>query len=117
MRILALLPAAAAAVVLAACGASPPDQEAGSSSTPLPEGGTYVVQDYSFDELLVRPGQVVSVTNADDEPHTVTAEDGSFDTGPFDKADPARFTAPVEVGTYEFTCTVHPSMQGTLTVR
>jgi len=57
------------------------------------------------------------VLDGDDEPHTITAEDGSFDTGAFDKADPGSFTAPSEPGTYDFVCSIHPSMHGTLTVR
>lgn len=110
------LPLAAAVVVLAACGAPAPAPGDGASSL-LPEGGTYLVQGYAFDELVTRPGQVVTVTSADDEPHTLTAEDGSFDTGAFDQADPASFTSPWQVGTYDFTCEVHPSMRATLTVR
>lgn len=114
MHLSSPLAIAAVAVVRSACGSSPSDPEATSSLPPLPEDGSYVV---TFADLLVSPGQVVTVTNADDEPHTVTATDGGFDTGSFDKAGPAEFTAPLRIGTYDFLCRVHPSMQGTLTVR
>lgn len=70
-----------------------------------------------FPALTVAPGARVSVTNGDDEPHTVTATDGAFDTGPFDASSPGAFTAPSTPGTYAITCTVHPSMHGTVVVR
>ena len=89
------------------------------SSTGGGGGGTviYRVVKYTFADLAVAPGTRVDVINEDDEPHTVTAEDGSFDTGAFDGDDPGAFTAPTKPGTYRITCTVHPSMHGQITVR
>jgi plastocyanin len=116
-RLPAILPATAATLLLLGCSGGP-SSAARPESAPSPEAAvSYVVEGYSFAPLTVSPGQVVDVTNGDDEPHTLTAESGEFDTGSFDRADPGRFTAPDRPGTYRFVCRVHPSMNGTLTVR
>jgi len=109
------LPAVAvAALLLTACGSG---ADGPSAQPEAPDRQGYVVEDYTFPPLTVAPGEAVRVINADDEPHTVTAEDGSFDTGSFDRSEPGSFTAPATPGTYRFGCKVHPSMHGTLTVR
>jgi len=117
----ATLPAIAATLMVRGCSADPssaqPPETSDSPGGLLGAGDGYVVEGYSFDPLTVSPGQVVDVTNGDDEPHTLTAEGGEFDTGSFDMADPGRFSAPERPGTYRFVCRVHPSMQGTLAVR
>ncbi|MGH1504238.1 MAG: cupredoxin domain-containing protein [Acidimicrobiales bacterium] len=63
-----------------------------------------------------QPGQTIEVVNADGAPHTLTANDGSFDTGNLDGGGRAQLTLPTTPGTYSFFCAVHPSMTGTLTV-
>lgn len=116
----ALLTVVAATAALTACSADTGVEsgaESGAAGAALAEGTPYVVEDYSFPPLAVAPGQVVEVVDKDGEPHTLTATDGSFDTGSFEAGDPGRFTAPSKAGTYAFTCTIHPSMTGTLTVR
>ena len=75
------------------------------------------VSGYHFPALTVAPGARISLVDGDDEPHTVTATDGSFNSGPFDKTAAGSLTAPSRPGTYAFTCTIHPSMHGTLVVR
>lgn len=112
-RLLAAAAAATALLTGCASGGSSP------SATPAAyaAGGGYLVKDYTFPPLTAAPGQTVRVVNGDDEPHTVTAEDGSFDTGSFDKSEPGTFTAPSKPGTYAVLCKIHPSMHGTLTVR
>lgn len=115
MRLFLLVPAAAAAaLLLSGCGSDEPTTPA--AAAPVPADG-YLVKDYTFTPITVSPGQVVRVLDGDDEPHTVTAEDGSFDTGSFDKSEPGTFTAPSKPGTYKFLCSIHPSMHGTLIVR
>lgn len=119
MRPFLLLHTTAAAVVLAACGgtatAPPPPTPPGAAAAET--SGDYVVRDYTFTPLTVAPGQTIRVVDGDDEPHTLTAEDGSFDTGSFDASEPGSFTSPNTPGTYPFVCRIHPSMRGTLTVR
>lgn len=120
---LAALPAS---LLLAACGSSgsgeapagAPTTTAGSAGpTVAGAAATYTVEQYTLPPLTVAPGTTVQVLDRDDEPHTVTADDGTFDTSSFDKTHPGTFTAPARPGTYAVHCTVHPSMHGTITVR
>jgi hypothetical protein len=66
--------------------------------------------------LTVAPGATVEVVNTDAAPHNVTAADGSFETPDLNQDDTATFTAPAAPGRYQFTCTLHPEMTGTLIV-
>lgn len=84
------------------------------SDATTPQG--VVIDDFAFSGATVAPGQTVTVDNRDDAPHTVTAGDGSFDTGTIDAASPGSFVAPTTPGTYQFNCSIHPQMSGTLTV-
>ena len=75
------------------------------------------IQDFSFGESrTVAAGAVVQVSNADAAAHTLTAEDGAFDTGSVGTGTTVSFTAPATPGTYEFFCEIHPSMTGSLVV-
>src|SRR5579859_2858103 len=66
--------------------------------------------------LTVPAGATVTWTNHDDVPHTVTATDKHFTSQALDTDDQFsyRFTTP---GTYNYYCTIHPKMQGTIIVR
>jgi plastocyanin len=65
--------------------------------------------------LTVAPGTKVSVRNNDSAPHTVTGS--AFDTGNVGGGASGTFTAPTAAGTFRFSCQIHPSMTGSLTVR
>ncbi len=124
-----LLAAIPASLLLAACGSSgsgaagapsavAPTSAAGSAGASAAGAATtYTVAQYTLPALTVAPGTKVQVIDGDDEPHTVTADDGSFDTGSFDKTHPGAFTAPSKPGNYAISCKIHPSMHGTITVR
>jgi plastocyanin len=76
------------------------------------------------DELAVAAGTTLLVANVGGKPHTLTADDGSFDTGVVDPgAEGGRFAgsnASVtlnKAGTFKFHCEVHPAvMKGVVTV-
>lgn len=65
----------------------------------------------------VKPGAMVTVTNADSAPHTVTAKG----EGGFDVEVPAGgtvvFKAPDSPGEYGIICSFHPQMTGKLVVK
>ena len=72
---------------------------------------------YSGD-LTVTPGEKVTVTDKDAVSHTLTGKTGNFDTGPIGgSGGTGTFTAPTQPGSYALTCSFHPSMHGTLTVK
>lgn len=82
-----------------------------------PASAAIQIADFSFGQpRTVRAGAVVQVSNADAEAHTLTAEDGAFDTGSVDEGTVVSFTAPAVPGTYSFYCDIHPSMTGSLVV-
>jgi plastocyanin len=70
---------------------------------------------FSPDRLEVEPGTEVSWTNDDPAAHTVTADDGSFDSDTLESAErfSFRFDRP---GTYRYACSIHPAMRGTVRV-
>ncbi len=64
----------------------------------------------------VKTGDTVQFVNDDPYPHTVTDAGGSFDSGNLDERASWSHTF-TKAGTYTLTCTYHPNMRGTLTVR
>ncbi len=91
---------------------------AASSSAPAAAGKTVDVpiQNFSFGQPLTVPvGTTVVWTNKDSAAHTVTASDGSFDSGSLDQGATFSFTFS-KAGTFNYTCQFHPNMKGTITV-
>jgi plastocyanin len=76
-----------------------------------------VIDDFAFSANTAAPGQTVTVSNQDDAPHTVTANDGSFTTDTIDPGGSSSFVAPTAPGSYQIRCTIHPEMSGTLAVQ
>lgn len=66
--------------------------------------------------LTITPGQTVTFTNDDDDAHTVTATDGSFDSKGLDTSGVWRHVFP-KPGTYTYFCELHPFMRGTIVVK
>jgi len=80
--------------------------------------GQVRIEDFRFDpsQLTVTAGTVVAWTNEDDASHTATARDGSFDTGRLDKGESGEITFET-LGTFEYICEFHPSMEARVTVQ
>lgn len=84
-----------------------------------PDGATATIQIVDFGyagDLVVQAGSTVQVINDDGVPHTLTAVDGSVDTGVIGGNGTGTFLAPNADGVIDFICTIHPSMTGQLTV-
>jgi len=116
-------PVVALAVVLAlaACGKddSTPSANGSTSTTKAQESPNVVAADFSFTvpKGTVKAGSEVYFQNKGPSDHTMTADDGSFDTKPVAAGKTAEVDAPTAPGTYTFHCSIHPSMTGTLTVQ
>jgi plastocyanin len=107
----ALVAALALLVLLvgAACNSN------GSSASRGPNSISIVDDNYSPSTLTVKAGTTVEWTNTGSHQHTVTADDGSFDSGFLNGG--ATFSQTfASAGTFAFHCNVHSSMHGTITV-
>ncbi len=73
---------------------------------------------YSPDNIAVVIGanNTIKWTNNDASPHTVTANDGSFYSGNMAPGETFTYTFS-KPGVYEYHCTYHPWMVGTITVK
>jgi plastocyanin len=66
--------------------------------------------------IEVAAGTTVVWSNGGQVIHTITAEDGSFDSGPIEAGGRGAITFS-RPGTYRFHCTPHPFMRGQVVVR
>ena len=122
--------AIAAALALAGCGGS--DSSTGSATTAVapstaattaataPAGGDVTVKmqsiSYQPKSLTVRVGQRITWVNDDDVLHDVVSTSGeSVRSELFSKGKSFSFT-PTRAGTITYVCTIHPGMDGTVTV-
>lgn len=65
--------------------------------------------------VSVKPGDTVAWTNRDGQDHTVTAGDGSFDSGNLKPGDTFSYTF-TKAGKFSYRCSLHPRMKGSVTV-
>jgi plastocyanin len=75
------------------------------------------IRDYAFQKMpmTITAGSTVTWTNRDDDPHTVTADDKTFDSKGLGQDDTWSHTF-AKPGVYRFHCSVHPFMKGTIVV-
>ncbi len=71
--------------------------------------------DFSPRDLTVQAGTAITWANRDSVPHDATDEAGGWGTGTLKRGESATisFDSP---GAYEYLCTIHPAMRGTVTV-
>jgi amicyanin len=96
----------------------PPSASATAADSPSPQGGTAVaIADFKFSPatLTVPVGTTVTWTNQDEEPHTIAAKDGSFHSPGMDTRGAYSFTFTTP-GSYDYICSIHPFMAGTVVV-
>ena len=94
-------------------GRSGEDPEATTSAT-----RTVLMRDIEFNprDLTIDPGDTVRWENEDSEPHNAIGEDDSFETPVIDQGETSEHTFQSS-GEYPYFCTIHPGMDGTITVR
>ena len=83
----------------------------GTTAAPAAGGATVEISGFAFSpaSITVKVGDSVTWTNKDSAPHTVTAADGSFDSGSLAQNASFSFTFQ-KAGTYTYRCTIHPTM-------
>lgn len=113
-----LSPLLIAAIILAAGVGLTRGTPANASSNVTGQTSQVNIDGYAFKEptITIASGTTVIWKNLDDDPHTVTATDGSFDSKGLALGDTFtyRFTKP---GKYAYYCKVHPMMRGTVIVK
>jgi plastocyanin len=70
---------------------------------------------FSPQQITVKVGTTITWTNEDDIPHTVAASSRLFRSKALDTHDKFSFTFTTP-GTYEYFCSLHPHMTGTIAV-
>jgi len=125
-------------VALAACGGdeeAPPETTGTTGTATGTTGGTgggdcvdltsgdvftVTISDFAFDPdcLTARAAQSIAIVNEDATNHTFTIDgtmvDVTIPAGETFNGEPV--SGVLEPGTYDFHCTIHPSMTGTITV-
>lgn len=124
LAVLALL--AAFALVAVGCGGSGDNNPSGSPTTTAASattgggssgGSAATIQNFAFQPATInaKAGQKVTWTNDDSTTHTVTADNGSFDSG--DLSPGKSFSSTLaKSGTIKYHCSIHPFMHGTVSV-
>jgi plastocyanin len=130
MRWLALVLACMAlGFVVAGCGGDDDDDGGGGGggggATEQPSGGdgggggsNVTMEGTAFNpaEITIQAGDTVTWTNEDSFGHDVTGDDfKSGDAGGIGNGDTFEHTFDT-AGTFDYVCTVHPGMEGTVTV-
>ncbi len=89
------------------------------AAAPSTPAGTVVhIRDDAFipASLVVKAGDKVTFVNDDDDAHTATADDASWDSEGLNQNQ--KWTrAFTKAGKVAYHCTVHPTMHGTIVVR
>jgi plastocyanin len=129
MRRLPLALIAAAALVGAGCGSDDDDESASTQeattepATPsgaAGDSGTKIsmVSGNKFEpaEATVKAGQPVTWTNTDSVPHNAVADSGAGPKSDLLSKDQTYTFTPRAAGEVKYVCTIHPGMEGTLTV-
>ena len=98
-------------------GVVPPPATPIPSASPVANAVEVSIANLAFDPatLSVAAGATVTWTNDDTVPHTVTADDGAFDSGIFDPGASFSWTFD-QPGASAYHCQLHPTMEGAIEV-
>lgn len=93
--------------------------ESGAVSAPSAPVSTnnVVISNFAFGPatITVKVGTTVTWTNKDTDEHTVTAQNGAFNSAPLGTNATYQHTF-TKAGTYAYLCTIHPFMTATVVV-
>jgi len=91
--------------------------ESPSQVSSQPADVTVKIQKFKFEpaNVTIVAGKTIQFINLDEEPHTATSTDGTFNSKALDTNQTWNYT-PAKPGTFPYICSIHPFMKGTLTV-
>jgi len=86
-------------------------------STPQAQQASVQIKDFEFtpSKVTIKVGGTVTWTNEGASAHTVTADDGSFDSGQLQKGKTFSRTFD-SAGTFSYHCSIHSSMKAQVVV-
>ena len=117
MRLVLLALFASALLLLGCAGySSPPKTETPPPTTAPPASSASIdISGFAFSpqEITVAKGAKVTWTNKDSVGHTIASD--SFNSGTLNNGGTFSFTFK-EAGTYDYYCSIHPSMKGKIMV-
>lgn len=120
LSLVATLALGSGVAVAQSAGATHPAVVAQASAAPAPAPSplsTIHVKNFAYvpDTVTIPAGAIVKFVQDDETPHTVTASDGSFDSGNLNQKQTwtHTFTKP---GTYSYFCAYHTYMKGKVIV-
>ena len=75
------------------------------------------ISDFTFkpETINIKPGTTVNWVNTDKAPHTITSDDGSWDSGKINNSAEYSHTFD-KAGTFKYHCAFHSSMTGSVIV-
>jgi plastocyanin len=119
MRRVILLVAAALALVVMLFVVSAGAQEQATVGAQQQATRTVKIEDFTFKpaRIVVRPGTRITWVNRDSAPHTVTANNGAFDSGTLQRGERFSRTFRRAGKRFAYFCEIHPEMQGKVIVR
>ena len=93
------------------------NQQQGAMGNSKPNTWSVSIEDFYFEpaNAAVQPGDTIVWTNNGAHPHTVTADDGSFDSGTLQPGQSFSWTFQAP-GMVTYHCSIHPSMTGSVGV-
>jgi len=106
------------ALAFAGCGSDDEDEGAAPASAPETSGNTVAMKNIEFKpaQLTVKAGDTVTWVNQEGVDHNVVATEGAtFKSDTFGQDGTFEFKTE-KAGTISYVCTLHPGMDGTLTV-
>jgi plastocyanin len=82
-----------------------------------PTTATVKIHNFKFEpaNVTIVAGETVQFINVDEEPHTATSTEGTFNSKALDTNQTWNYTAN-QPGSFPYICSIHPFMKGTLTV-
>lgn len=115
MRLLAF--AVSLAFLLASCSAGQSATPEATEAVPSSNEVQVTVEGFAYHpaNLTVPIGTTVTWTNKDGAPHSSTSDDGLWDSSRLSQGDSYSHTFD-QVGIFNYHCSIHSSIQGTVTV-
>ena len=119
LSLVAALALGSGVAVAQAAAATHPIVVAQASPAPAPSPvSTIHIKNFAYvpDSVTIPAGSVVKFVQDDETPHTVTAADGSFDSGNLNQKQ-SWTHAFAKAGTYNYFCTYHTYMKAKIIVQ